>query len=98
MLKGHGRPIYLYTDHKNIQLVLNPRLCSRAQHLERLHRRAVRVQDLNLVAVHVKGELNFMADFLSRAEFSDEVATLMTKAKQTDKKRSGRRGDGHVKR
>ena len=83
LLKGHGTPIFLYTDHKNVQLVLNPRLATKLQHLERLHRWGVRVQVVDLITVHVPGELNFFADLLSRLAF-EEAANLMIDRKLSD--------------
>ncbi len=66
MLRGHPNPVVVYTDHRNLVTVLNPKLVAKPAYLDRLARWALLLQQIDLIVYHVPGEANFLADLLSR--------------------------------
>eukprot|EP00924_Labyrinthula_sp_SR-Ha-C_P000042 augustus_masked-scaffold_60-processed-gene-0.71-mRNA-1 protein AED:0.69 eAED:0.69 QI:0/-1/0/1/-1/1/1/0/2071 len=65
-LKYNAKEKVLFTDHKNLVQILNPREAKLKSHTSRLNRWAMEFMELNLVACHLDGYQNIPADCLSR--------------------------------
>ena len=58
-------PFRIYTDHRNLISMYNPKKCSK-QSAERLMRWGIELRDFNFAIHHISGEDNVWADLLSR--------------------------------
>ena len=58
-------PFRIYTDHRNVISMYNPKKCSK-QSAERLMRWGIELRDFNFAIHHISGEDNVWADLLSR--------------------------------
>ena len=65
-----GRHFVVYTDHKNLQSLFNK---ARNYRAGKLYRWAVRLQEYEFTATHVKGKDNFVADYLSRDALHEKL-------------------------
>jgi len=67
------RPFRIYTDHRNLISIYNPKKCSK-QSAERLIRWGVEIREFNFTIHHIPGEDNVWADLLSRWGAVKEMA------------------------
>eukprot|EP00924_Labyrinthula_sp_SR-Ha-C_P003155 augustus_masked-scaffold_15-processed-gene-0.43-mRNA-1 protein AED:1.00 eAED:1.00 QI:0/0/0/0/1/1/2/0/2053 len=65
-LKYNAKEKVLFTDHKNLVQILNPKEAKLKSHTSRLNRWAMEFMELNLVACRLDGYQNIPADCLSR--------------------------------
>ena len=81
MLLTHGRPIHVFTDHKNLVFILRPEWEPHKSHAQRLFRWSTLIQSAWMWIHHIPGEKNFLADLLSRwgnpkEEFDESLPAL----------------------
>ena len=66
MMFGHPRRTTVFTDHKNLEHILNPEWSAKTAYIERLIRWGLMLQNADICVRHVNGDDNFVADILSR--------------------------------
>ena len=76
MMFGHPRRITVFTDHKNLEHILNPEWSPKTAYIDRLIRWGLMLQNADICVRHIKGDDNFVADILSRwgNQFHDDKA------------------------
>ena len=81
-----GKPFTIFTDHKNLESLFNK---ARNYRTGKLYRWAVRLQEYEFVATHVRGKDNYVADYLSRD-------ALHNKLKPTHQRRKKRENTSNI--
>ena len=80
MMFGHPRRITVFTDHKNLEHILNPEWSPKTAYIDRLIRWGLMLQNADICVRHVNGDDNFVADILSRwgNQFHDDKSVKIT--------------------
>ena len=73
LLLTHPTPIVVFTDHKNLVHILRPEWVPNKSASQRLARWATQLQSADILAIHIPGKYNVIADLLSRWGSPDKL-------------------------